>query len=116
MNDTPRTSVALVNMVENYREFGVSSPAFAEKDRRDAISVSEAVGAEVVSNELVCDAQTATDFVSSACKTSFDALVMNVIGWSGGDSALVIGRALESHPLMSHVIRRLHSVSQTESQ
>jgi len=100
MNDSNQVTVALVNMVENYKGLGVSPPSFADEDRRRAVTTLEALGAVVVLNELVCDPPTANNFVSSAIKTNFDALIMNVIGWPGGDPALIIGRAFDRHPLM----------------
>lgn len=95
-----QTKIVLANMVENYKGLAVSTPSYVDEYRKSAANTLQSVGAEVVVNELVYDAQTAKDFVLRASKTPFDAIVLNVIGWPGGDSVLIIGKAYENLPLM----------------
>jgi len=90
--DAPlKIKVVLVTMAENYEGMRMTAaPTFVDEDRGRALSILKSIGTEVVYDGLICDPNTATKCMSSVKKMEFDMIVINVVGWAGGESAFIV--------------------------
>jgi L-fucose isomerase-like protein len=101
MDTLLKTRVVLVTMIENYKGMGMSAaPEFVDEEREKAFSILKSIGTEVVYNGLVSDANTAMEFMSIIKKMDFDTVVINVVGWAGGESAIIIAQENRNTPMI----------------
>lgn len=102
MDTSLKIKVVLMTMAENYEGMGMTAvPTFVDEDRRKALSILKSIGTEVVYDELVCDTNTTTKCMSSIKKMEFDTVVINVVGWAGGESAIIVAGESRDVPIIA---------------
>jgi L-fucose isomerase-like protein len=87
-------------MVEDYEAMSVSMPSFVEKDRTITTRILEDAGLEIVMDEIAFNVDSAKSIASKAKEIEHDVLVVNVIGWAGGDAALIVARDFGNVPIL----------------
>jgi len=92
VNSSLEIKVALVTMTENYEGMRIAPPSFINEDRKNTISILNDIGVEIVLDELVYNSETARVFVSKLKSIIFDLLIVNIIGWAGGDAIITIAQ------------------------
>ena len=96
-----RIRAALLTVVENYSAMGIERlPEFVDKDHEVALRILKEKGTEIVADVRIHDAQTMIAALPRIKSKDTDLMIINVIGWAGGEAAVILARETKDIPMM----------------
>jgi L-fucose isomerase-like protein len=93
-----RPKAACITLTSRWR--GQSVPEWITEARQEAIATFEKLGIDIVMDGWAYNRETAVEASYELGKSNCDALILNVLGWSGGDSVSVLAKNFPDTPLI----------------
>lgn len=95
---TLRPNVSCVTLTSRWR--GQHIPEWIREARQKATETLKKLDINMVMDEWAYNSDTAAEVASKLKKRKFDALIFIVLGWSGGDSVLILAKNFPDTPLI----------------